>query len=111
MKWQIKYYNSKLEKDILNLPEGLLARYLRLTDLMIEFGSNLGMSHTKSLKNGLFELRVKGKEGIARVFYCTQVGKKIIMLHSFVKKTQKTPKKEIEFAKVRMSEVRNNETF
>jgi phage-related protein len=111
MKWQILYYSQKLENEILNLPDGLLARYLRLTDLMLEFGSNLGLPHTQAIENGLFELRVKSKEGIARVFFCTKVGKKIIMLHSFVKKSQKTPKKEIKIAKTRMSEVMENETF
>ena len=111
MSWQIKYYNQKLEEEILNLPDGLLARYLRLTDLMCEFGANLGMPHTKALDGGLFELRVKGKEGIARIFFCTKIGKKIIMLHLFVKKSQKTPKKELKIAKVRMSEVIKNGTF
>ena len=111
MKWQINYYNSKLEEEILNLPDGLLARYLRLTDLMYEFGANLGMPHTKSLEGGLFELRVKSKEGIARVFFCTKIGKKIIMLHSFVKKSQKIPKKELTIAKTRMNEVMKNDTF
>jgi phage-related protein len=111
MKWQINYYNEKLEEEILNLPDGLLARYLRLTDLMIEFGSNLGLPHTKPLEKGLFELRVKGKEGIARVFFCIKIGKKIIMLHSFIKKSQKTPKKEIKTAKSRMKEVLTDETF
>ena len=111
MKWQIIYFNQKLKEDVLNLPDGLLARYLRLTDLMLEFGSNLGLPHTKPIDNGLFELRVKSKEGIARVFFCTKIGKKIIMLHSFIKKSQKTPKKEIKIAKIRMSEVMKNETF
>lgn len=111
MDWQIKYYNQKLEEEILSLPDGLLARYLRLTDLMCDFGANLGMPHTKALNGGLFELRVKGQEGIARVFFCTKIGKKIIMLHSFVKKSQKTPKKELRIAKSRMSEVMNNVTF
>lgn len=111
MTWQIKYYNENLEEEILNLPEGLLARYLRLTDLMLEFGANLGLPHTKPIDTGLFELRVKSKEGIVRVFFCTKIGKKIIMLHSFFKKSQKTPKKEIKTAKSRMKEVLNNETF
>ena len=111
MEWQILYYNSKLEKDILNLPAGLLARYLRLTDLLLEFGSNLDFPHTKPMGNGLFELRVKSKEGIARVFFCTKIGKKIIMLHSFIKKSKKTPKKEIKIAQNRISEVIKNETF
>jgi len=111
MKWQIIYFNQKLEEEILNLPDGLLARYLRLTDLMLEFGSNLGLPHTKPIDTGLFELRVKSQEGIARVFFCTKVGKKIIMLHSFIKKSQKTPKKEIKIAKTRMNEVMENETL
>ena len=93
------------------LPAGLLGRYIRLTDLMLEFGSNLGLPHTKAIDNGLFELRVKSKEGIARVFFCTKVGKKIIMLHSFIKKSQKTPKKELKIAITRMNEVVKNETF
>lgn len=111
MKWHIKYHNQKLEEEILNLPDGLLARYLKLTDLMCEFGANLGMPHTKALDGGLFELRVKSKEGIARVFFCTKIGKKIIMLNSFVKKSQKTPKNQLRIAKTRMSEVMDNVTF
>ena len=105
MRWQIKYYNQRLEEEILKLPEGLLARYLRLSDLLIEFGSNLGLPHTKKIEKGLFELRVKGKEGIARVFFCTKIGKKIIMLHSFIKKSPKTPKKEIEIASPKISQI------
>ena len=53
---------------------------------------------------GLFELRLKGAEGIARVFFCTMVEKEIVMLHSFIKKTQKTPEKELKIAKARMKE-------
>ncbi len=111
MEWQIIYYNERLESEILDLPEGLLARYLHLTDLMLEFGSNLGLPHTKAIDNGLFELRVKSKEGIARVFYCTKVGKKIIMLHSYIKKSQKIPKRELKIAKSRMNEVKENESL
>lgn len=111
MKWQIKYYNQRFENEILKLPAGLLARYLRLADLLIEFGSNLGLPHTKKIETGLFELRVKSKEGIARVFFCTKISKKIIMLHSFIKKSTKTPKKEIEIARRRMKEVLENESF
>jgi len=109
MNWRIEYYSPKLEKEVLNLPTGLLARYLHLTDLMLEFGSNLGMSHTKAIESGLFELRVKGREGIARVFYCTKIGKRIVMLHIFVKKSQKTPKKDLKLAIQRMKEVQHHE--
>ncbi len=54
MDWTIEYYSQQLELDILDLPEGLLARYLHLTELMIEFGSNLGMPHTKSIDKWSF---------------------------------------------------------
>jgi phage-related protein len=111
MEWQIIYYNENLEQEIFNLPDGLLARYLHLTDLMIEFGSNLGLPHTKVIDRGLFELRVKSKEGIARVFFCTKIGKKIIMLHSYIKKSQKIPKREFKIAVSRMNEVKQNESF
>ena len=105
MEWDIKYYNQSVEESILHLPDGLLARYLRLTDLMEALGSNLGMPHTKLVEKNLFELRLKSKEGIARVFYCAKIGKKIIMLHMFIKKTQKIPKKELRVATERLKEV------
>jgi phage-related protein len=57
--------------------------------------------------DGLLELRLKGSEGIARVFYCTQVGRRIVMLHSFVKKTNRTPPRELEIALNRMKEVKH----
>jgi len=77
---------------------------------MLEFGSNLGMPHTRFLEDGLIELRIKSNEGIARVFYCTIVRKRIVMLHLFIKKSTKIPKKEIQIAKTRMSKVLENET-
>ena len=77
---------------------------------MLEFGSNLGMPHSRAMSDGLFELRVKGQEGIARVFYCTLINKRIVMLHGFIKKSQKTPAKELKIARYRMSEVKDNES-
>ncbi|MFD0710151.1 type II toxin-antitoxin system RelE/ParE family toxin [Photorhabdus akhurstii] len=75
---------------------------------MREHGANLGEPHTEAFGNGLFELRLKGAEGIARVFYCTMIRHRIVMLHSFVKKTQKTPLKERRKAEIRMKEVKND---
>lgn len=60
--WTIEYYSEQVEETILKLSPGLLARYLRLTDLLLEFGANLGMPHTRAMGDGLFELRVKGSE-------------------------------------------------
>lgn len=82
------------------------ARYIALTQRMIEYGPHLGLPHTDSFGGGLFELRLKGIEGIARVFSCTVVEREIVMLHSFIKKSQKTPNKELRLAKLRMREVK-----
>ena len=69
------------------------------------FGPDLGMPHTRAMGGGLFELRIKAAEGIARVFYCTVVDRRIVILHQFVKKSEKTPPKELEIARRRMKEV------
>ena len=104
MQWEIKYHDEKLQTAVLALPPGILARYIQCTDRMLEFGPDLGMPHTRAMSAGLFELRLKSREGIARVFYCTLVGRRIVMLHSFVKKTEKTPPKELSLARQRMKE-------
>lgn len=108
MEWEIIYYNEAVQQDLVNLPAGIQARYIHLTDRMLVYGPNLGMPHTKAIDNGLLELRLKSKEGLGRVFYCTLVGKKIVMLHTFIKKSQKTPAKELKVAIQRMKEVKEN---
>ena len=69
------------------------------------FGPDLAMPHTRAMGGGLFELRIKAAEGIARVFYCTVVDRRIVFLHQFVKKADQTPPKELEIARRRMKEV------
>ena len=108
MEWEIKYYSKALQEEIQTFPAGIQARYIHLTERMKTYGANLGMPHTKPMKDGLFELRMKSKEGIGRVLYCTLINKKIIMLHSFIKKTEKIPPKEIKLAISRMKEVKSN---
>ena len=101
----IEYYSEEARLAIEALPVGIRASYARLTELLEEFGLDLHLPYSRAMGSGLFELRPRGKEGSARVFYCTKVGKKIIVLHSFVKKTQKTPKRELETARKRQREV------
>lgn len=109
MSWTIEYYNEKLAQLVLKMPSGLLARYIHVSDLMLKFGPNLGMPHTRAMGDKLFEMRLKSKEGISRIFYCTSIGTKIVILHFFIKKTQKTPTKEIQMARKRLAEVLNHE--
>jgi len=106
MVYSITYYSREVQEDILNLPVTLQARYIALTDRMIEYGPNLGLPHTDAFGGGLFELRLKGAEGIARVFFCTMVEQEIVMLHSFMKKAQKTLEKELKLAKKRIKELK-----
>ena len=107
MDYTIAYYSDAVQDEILDLPDTLAARYIVLTRRMVALGPNLGAPHTKAVGDGLFELRLKGTEGIARVFFCTLVGKRIVMLHSFIKKSDKTPPREREIAEARMKEVKH----
>jgi phage-related protein len=76
---------------------------------MLVFGPNLGMPHTRAMGEKLFEIRLKSKGGISRVFYCTKIRERIIMLHMFIKKSEKTPEKELRVARDRLKEVLRNE--
>jgi len=105
--YEIHYYSEAVQLDIAALPATLKARYFQLTDRMEIHGPNLGEPHTKAFGEGLFELRLKGAEGIVRVFYCTRIGRRIVMLHGFVKKSQKTPARELKLARQRQKEIEN----
>lgn len=110
MDYTIVYYSDAVQTKILDLPDTLAARYIVLTRRMIVLGPNLGAPHTKPFGEGLFELRLKGAEGIARVFFCALIGKRIVMLHSFIKQSSKTPPREREIARARMKEVKDAHT-
>ena len=110
MNWTITYYSESMQQEILAMPAGFLGRYLRYSDRMEPFGPDLGMPHTRAIGEGLFELRLKAEEGMARVFSCTMGGKKIVRLHQFRKKTEKTPLRERETARRRMREGANAHT-
>ncbi|MDD5271500.1 MAG: type II toxin-antitoxin system RelE/ParE family toxin [Methylovulum sp.] len=72
MNYSITYYSADVQTEIFALPKTLQARYIGLSARMMQHGANLGEPHTKALGDGLFELRLKGSEGIARIFYCTR---------------------------------------
>lgn len=109
MNWNIDFYDGVMDA-ILGMPPKIQARMLKLLDLIEEHGANLGSPHTKPMGDGLFEIRAKAKEGIGRGFFCYMDGPNIQVLHAFVKKSQKTPKKDLDLAKDRMKEVKNEPT-
>tara|TARA_R110000787_G_scaffold171916_1_gene284603 strand:- start:645 stop:965 length:321 start_codon:yes stop_codon:yes gene_type:complete len=105
MSWKITFFNHKVEAEILAFPAGILANFLHILELIEDFGPALGKPHTAPLGSGLFEIRAKGREGIGRALFCAVKDREIVILHSFVKKTQRTPKKELEKARRRLKEL------
>jgi len=99
MKYTIEYFHARVKDEIEVWPDGILADYARLVELLMEFGPNLRMPHSRAMGDGLFELRPRGREGIGRVFYCFVVDQRVVILHAFVKKTQETPEKELRLAR------------
>ncbi len=108
-KWKFYYYNKRVYEQVYALPDGILGSYISIADMMEIKGPNIGMPHTKAMGEKLFEIRASGKEGIARIFYCTIKQQEIWVLHSFIKKTQETPKKELKIARKRLKEVLDND--
>lgn len=109
MNYSLEYFSESVRDGIDKWPLGLRARYLALTLRMEEYGPVLGMPHTRAMGDGLFEIRVKGMEGIGRAFYCTRVKNRIVILHGFIKKSEKTPEGDLKLARKRMKEVLNHE--
>ena len=107
MNYTIEYFHARVKKEIESWPDGILADYARMVELLMEFGPNLRMPHSRSLGGGLFELRPRAREGIGRVFYCFVVSRRVVILHAFVKKTQDTPEQDLRIARKRMKEVHN----
>jgi phage-related protein len=98
--------DKRLEDWLDDIPKDIKARIISIVDLLIENGpQNVREPYVKHVKGKLFEIRAKGKDGIARVFYFTMTGQRIVLLHGFMKKTQKTPGKELEIAVARMQEI------
>jgi|SRR5476651_2701630 len=108
MDWKVIFFESKRgEKPIEEFFEkqqlSARTKMLHLFELLEVYGSQLGMPHSKQLSSGIYELRVRGKEEI-RVFYGFKK-KTIYLLHAFKKQTQKTPRKELDTALNRLTEI------
>ena len=103
----IEYFNLRVRADIEAWPVGILAGYARLIELLVEFGPDLRMPHSRGFGGGLFELRPRGPEGIGRALYCYVTGRRVVILHAFVKKTQLTRERDLDIARKRMKGVQN----
>lgn len=91
------------EPELKALPADMRARFLRIAELLETFGpGKVGMPHVRPLQDKLWEMRMQGKDGIARAVYVATRGRRLVVLHVFVKKTQATPRAAIETALKRM---------
>ena len=106
MPWRVEILNETVAGEIADLPADMQARFLRLVDRITQIGlESLGEPHVKHLEGKLWELRLTGRDGIARALYVTAMGRRVVVVRAFVKKTQKTPRSEIELALRRAKEI------
>lgn len=105
MAFQIEYFHERVLAQIESWPVDVLADYAKLVELLSEYGPSLRLPHSRAFGGGLFELRPRGKAGIGRAFYCFLVGKRVVVLHAFIKKTQQTPDHELKLARRRLKEL------
>ena len=107
MRWTVETLDHRVDAEIEALPPGLQARLVRLLEMIETVGlEQLREPHVKHLEGKLWELRAKATEGIARGLYVTIAGRRVIVLHVFVKKSQKTPRGALEIARERLKVVR-----
>jgi phage-related protein len=105
--WRVEILNETVAAEIAALPVDMQARFLRLAERITLAGlESLGEPHVKHLEGRVWELRLTGRDGIARALYVTTIGRRVVVVRAFVKKTQKTPRSEIELALQRAKEVR-----
>lgn len=98
---EVRFFDTELEQFIESLEKPTIAKVLRTIDLLKRFGHTLGMPHSKHIGGGLFELRIRGNQEI-RLVYALDNGV-AMLLHGFLKKSQKIPQKEIEVARRKLS--------
>ena len=109
MKFEVEFYKTENGKEPIaefldSLDNKMAAKLVGLMEILEEKGTELRMPYSEHLEEGIFELRCKQGSNITRVLYFFFVGQKIIMTNGFIKKTQKTPPKEIKLAKERRAD-------
>lgn len=106
-KFSVEYFHPRVEKEIQRWPPEILAAYVHLTEILMDFGPKLGMPYSRAMGKGLFELRPRGREGIGRAFYCFVKGQRVVILHAFIKKSQTTPRRDLVISRRRIQEIKD----
>ena len=108
MAWIVELLDDRVRDELEILPLDMQARFRRIVELIQGYGlERVREPHVKHLEGPLWEMRMKGKDGISRAIYVTAKGRRIVVVRAFVKKTQKTPRREIDIALQRAKEVKD----
>lgn len=107
MAWTVTTLNDVVDAEIEVLPADMRARLVRFTEIIEDHGlAALPRDAVDHLEDKLWELRIRGRDGISRAIYVTASGQRVVIVRVFVKKTQKTPNKELRLARERAKDVR-----
>ena len=107
MSWRVEFLDAGVEAELEAMPKDIVASFLRIVDMIEKHGlERMREPYVKHLEGPVWEMRMKGRDGIARAAYVTATGRRVVVVHVFPKKTQKTPRREIQTALRRAKEVR-----
>ncbi len=105
-RWTVETLNATVDREIAALPEDMQARYLKIIETIEAAGlENLGSQLVRKLTGPLWEMRMRGRDGISRAIYVTVRERRVVVVRAFIKKTPKTPRREINLALRRAKEV------
>ena len=107
MVWAIETLNESVDQELQALPADMRARLVRICELIAAVGlERVGAPHVRHLTGPLWEMRMSGRAGISRALYvANRDDERIVIVRAFVKKTRKTPRREIDLALRRAREV------
>jgi phage-related protein len=107
MQWTVQTLGEVVDREIAALPPDMQARFLRYAEIIEQAGfAALPRDAVKHLEDKLWELRITGRDGISRAIYVTAVGRRVVVVRVFIKKTQKTPPRELDIARQRAKEIK-----
>jgi phage-related protein len=108
MAWTVESLNGTVDAELAELPPDMRARLTRISELIESVGlANVREPHVRHIRGQLWEIRLKGKAGIARALYVTAREQRVVILRAFIKKTQQTPAGEIDLALERAKELKS----
>lgn len=109
MTWTVELLNETVRRELAALPDDMRAKFRRIANLIKEHDlENVGYPHVERVEGKLWEMRLKGRAGIARALYVTAHECRVVVVRVFVKKTQKTPTSEIDLALARAKAVEDD---